>query len=168
MKRLVSIITIGVVFGYIIIAIYSSMPTFFKKSHPGKAFLKAKTILAQGPLFTRSLRNNTGTYRFYQNGKWEREQRLLEPLFNEYTATGNFAALTHCRLDIRLFSKLNRIGRSEGIDKLRQNKAYSEFVDHLIFRHNNNVKPDSIEIAYYKTDFKRDSHKLLLTFKCKP
>jgi len=168
MKRLVSIVTIGVVFGYIMIALYASMPTFFKKSHPGKATLKAKAILAQGPLFSRSLRNNSGTYRFYQNGKWEQKQLLLEPLFNDYTATGNFAALTHCRLDIRLFSKLNRIGRSEGIDKLRQNKAYSEFVDHLIFRHNNNVKPDSIEIAYYSRDLVKNSQKLLLTFKCKP
>jgi len=170
MKRFIAIFTIFIFLGYILVAIYPYTPSFYQKSYTGKATRKIKKILAYGALFDRenAIISKSVSYRFYQNGKWQQSQLLLEPLFNDYVTTGNFAALKHCRLDVRLVVRINQINKHKGIIKMLKSKEYTQFTDHLFYRHNQNIKPDSLEVSYYVKDYETNSMNLSLIFKCKP
>jgi hypothetical protein len=128
-----------------------------------------KHILGIGVLFDRkaSAISKSASYRFYQNGKWGQKELLLEPLFEDYKRSGNIAALKHCRLDWYLAFDVNRVYRQKGITKMKQSKEYTEFLNHLFYRHNNNIKPDSLEIFYYIRNPETDSLRLALNFKSK-
>jgi len=170
MKRIITIATICAFLGYILLAIYPYVPVYFQKSYTGRVIRKVKKTLAYGPLFDRenALISKSASYRFYQNGKWQQSQLLLEPLFSDYTATGNFAALKHCRLDTRLVVRINHINKHRGIIKMLKSKEYEEFTDHLFYRHNRNIKPDSLEVFYYIKDYESNNMIMSLNFKCKP
>lgn len=170
MKRIISLITCCVCFAYILMAIYNLSPSYFQQFYIGKVIGKIKYRIGMGILFDRpkSLISKSVSYRFYQNGKWQQNQLLLEPLFDDYKAHGNFAALKHCRLDSQLASRVHSFGKRKGIATMKESKIYAEFIDHLIYRHNKNIKPDSIEVFYYTKNYKTDSLHLSLTVKCKP
>jgi len=170
MKRLITVITCCIVVGYIFLALYPFAPTYIKNSHVSGMTNKVKKILGLGALFDRpnTLIGKSATYRFYQNGKWQPKQQLLEPLFEDYKLSGNIAALKHCRLDGNLVWNIAYIANLDGVEKMRHSKEYAEFLDHLIYRHNHNIKPDSLEISYYTKNFETDSLDLSLTFKVKP
>jgi len=170
MKRIVTLITCCAVFAYIIMALSQIYPPIFKKSKIGNATDKIKYRIGIGVLFDRpkTLTGKSVTYRFYQNGKWQKKQLLLEPLFDEYKKSGNFAALKHCRLDSQLAAGIHRVGKHRDISKMKQSKRYAEFMDHIIYKHNKNVKPDSVEVSYYIKNYKTGRLHLSLTFKGKP
>jgi len=169
MKRLITIVTYCILLGYALIVIFPAAPSFIQKSYIGKTKKKVKKAIGMGILFNResALISKSVSYRFYQNGKWQQNRLLLEPLFNDYNASGNFAALKHCRLDSHLIGELQYIGKHKGIPAMLKSKAYAEFLDHLIYRHNGNIKPDSLEMSYYEKNYETDKLNLSLTFKCK-
>lgn len=170
MKRFITILTGLILFSYLLIAMYSFSPPFFKRTYVGKVSYKVKRILGFGILFDRmvSLTGRSVTYRFYQDGKWQKNKLLLEPHFEDYRATGNFTSLKHCRLDSRLIADMHKIAKRNGIEKMKQSKVYAEFLDHLLYSHNHNVRPDSLEVFYYIRDYETDTLHLSLNFKVKP
>lgn len=170
MKRFITILTIFIFFGYILIAIYPFTPAFFKKSYTGIIAKKAKVALGFGPLFIskRASISKSISYKFYQQGKWQHSQLLLEPLFEDYKTSGSFSALKHCRLDSYLMAEAYLINKYNGTEKMLKSNVYSEFASHLFYRHNQNITPDSLEVSYYIKDNKTNRLTLLLTFKDKP
>ncbi|WP_154652568.1 hypothetical protein [Flavobacterium rivuli] len=170
MKRVITITTCCICFAYISMAVYNLYPSHLKKFYLGKTLGKIKHQIGLGVLFDRpnSLIGKSVIYRLYQNGKWQENQQLLEPLFNDYKENGNFAALKHCRLDSQLAGRIHTIGKRQGIEKMKQSKKYKEFINHLIYRHNKNVKPDSLQIFYYIKDYKSNKLHLSLNFVCQP
>ena len=170
MKRFVTIITICVFLGYILMTMAVVTPNLFKKSYIRKTTNKVKYGIGIGVLFDRpnTLVGKSVTYRFYQHGAWQKNQQLLEPLFEEYSTTGNFAALKHCRLDAHLVRKIHTVSKHSGNTKMFKSNAFAAFKDHLLYSHNNKIKPDSIEVYYYIENFETNSMDLLLKFKCKP
>lgn len=157
------------ILGYMVIVIYPTVPVAVQNTFPGKVSKAVKYKLGFGPLFDRAptLEGKTVSYRFYQNGTWQPYQQLLEPSFKEYRTSGNIGALRHCRLDARLLADLNIIYKSDGLEKMKQSNTAAVFLEHLVYRHNKSVKPDSVEVNYYKI-FRPDSLQLLLNFKSKP
>ncbi|KGO84605.1 hypothetical protein Q765_20695 [Flavobacterium rivuli WB 3.3-2 = DSM 21788] len=170
MKRIITILTGVALLCYFFIAIYNFCPPFYKQSYVGRASNKVSGILGFGVLFDRmlSLTGRSVTYRFYQGGRWQENKLLLEPLFDDYRATGNLTSLKHCRLDTRLVSDIHKTARRKGIQKMKESKAYAEFLDHLLYSHNQNIRPDSLEIFYYIRNYETDALHLSLNFKDKP
>jgi len=170
MKRLITIVTGLILISYILIAGYRFTPPFFKHSFAGRVTNKVNGILGFGILFDKlkSLTGTSASYRFYQDGKWEEKKLLLEPLFNDYRATGNLTSLKHCRLDSHLVAGIHKIAKRNGIEKMKQSKVYNEFIDHLIYSHNKNIRPDSLEVFYYIKNYDADTMHLALNFKVKP
>jgi len=169
MKRFVTITTGCIIIAYIVLTLYSISPLYANYTPVRKIAISTKKMLGMGRLFTskNAAVGKSVSYRFYKNGKWSKSQLLLEPLFNRYLETGNVASLKHCRLDAYLSRDIHRIAQKNGIEKMRQSKEYAEFIDHLFYRHNNDIRPDSLQVQFYVRDYKTDSLHLTLTFKSK-
>jgi len=170
MKRFITITTGFVFLGYLLLMIFPVTPAYFKSSYIGETTKKAKAALGFGPLFVSESASvsKSASYRLYQNGKWQQRQLLLEPLYNDYVTHGNYAALKHCRLDAYLVAELYIIRKHKGVPEMLKSSVYAEFTNHLIYRHNHNIKPDSLEVSYYNKDHATNRLNLIATFKAKP
>lgn len=169
MKRLVAIAA-GVVFlWYAGVIIYPLFPTVVKTPKANVVFDKIRITVGLGSLFNRpgSLTKRSVYYRFYENGKWQKEQCLMQPIFENYRATGSFASLTHLRLDENLIFKVYRVFKTRDMEAAKKTKAYAAFSDHMFSHHAGNTKADSLEVSYYVNNNDNTSE-LLLNFKCTP
>jgi len=170
MKRFITITTGCVFLGYIMLMALPIMPAFFQNSFIGKTTKKARIALGFTVLFISKSASvsKSVSYRFYQKGKWQQSQLLLEPFFDHYKTSGDFSSLKHCRLDSYLMMEVYAVYKHKGIEKMLKSDVYSEFKSHLFYRHNQDTKPDSLEVSYYIKDSKTKRLNLLLTFKDKP
>jgi len=169
MKRLVVFITGLVFLWYFGTIIYSLYPYKIKSSVVKKVFKTAKLDIGLGALFHMpgSLSKKSVSYRFYERGKWQNQQELLQPLFNEYIEFGNLAALKHCRLDANLIYKIYTICEAHGMEQAQKSSDYNEFITHIFAFHKTESIPDSLDISYYHINNDNTS-RLLLNFKSTP
>jgi hypothetical protein len=170
MKRLITIITCCVIFGYIFIAVFQLSHGILKRRSFAVGIHKVENMLGLGVLFDRphTLIGRSVTYRFYQRGEWQPKRQLMEPLFEKYKMFGDISALKHCRLDGSMTRDILYIENHYGIEKMKRSRQYSEFLEHLFYSHNQNVKPDSLEIFIYIKDYETGSLNLSLNFKDEP
>lgn len=168
-KRFITISTIFILLGYIMLLISNISPSVSTSIGFEKAAVKGRSYLGFGALFVKvnSPHGGTATYRLYQNGKWSKTANLLDPMFNEYCKTGNLATLRHCRNDYFLLMKLKNLAKLKGYTKMQHTKAYKKFINHLLYRHSQNIAPDSIEISYYLKVYKTNRLEKALHIKTK-
>lgn len=170
MKRFITIVTGCIFLWYAGILLYPLLPGAVKTSYSNTIFKKARISSGLAILFDQraTLTGVTVSYRLYQKGSWEPEQQLLEPLFNDYITSGNLSSLKHCRLDAHLIQNVYNVRKYGGAKKMITSRAYARFSDHLFYSHNNNVRPDSLEVHYYEKQNDPNRLQLMLTFKSKP
>jgi len=133
-------------------------------------FQQFRVFTGLGALFVSedSMKHHATSYRFYQNGKWTDWQLLEEPLFEEYTSSGRLASLKHNRLDRRLGQKVVNINRKLGNLKTIDSKEFRAFTSHLFYGHNQNHKPDSLEIIFQQKVKQEEALKATFKVKCHP
>jgi hypothetical protein len=168
-KRFITILTISILLGYIMLLISNISPSVSTTIGFEKAAVKGRSYLGFGALFVKvnSPHGGTATYRLYQNGKWSKTTNLLDPMFNDYCMTGNLAVLRHSRNDYIILIKMNNLAKLKGNAKMQHTKTYRKFINHLVYRHSENIKPDSIEISYYLKEYKTNRLEKTLHIKTK-
>lgn len=169
MKRLIAVATLCVFLWYGGVMVYPLLPAVVKTPHVKAVFKKTRISSGLGVLFDReeTFMRRYVSYRFYQDGKWQKEQQLLEPLFNDFKNRGNFAALRHCRLDMHLVVNVHSNSKRFGIDGMLKKQGWARLKDHMLYRHTGPVKPDSLELTYTVKKHDADTLQTLLTFKSK-
>lgn len=171
MKRFVVIFICGVFAVYTLV--FLSAFVFVQKLIPPMLrpkFQQARNFTGLGSLFVNeaSMKAYATTYRFYQDGKWTAWQVLEEPLFEEYVSKGRLASLKHNRLDKRLSQKAVYIGRKNGNAKMMASREFKAFTLHLFYAHNQNRKPDSLELIVHQKFRQPKALKTILKFKYQP
>ena len=171
MKRFVIIFIAGVFAVYALV--FLSAFVFVQKLMPAALkpkFQQARNFVGLGSLFVSeaSMKAYATSYRFYQDGKWTDWHFLEEPLFEEYISEGRLASLKHNRLDKHLTKKIVRIGRKYGNAQMMKSNEFKAFTSHLFFRHNQNRKPDSLEIIVRQKFKQIETVKMIFKFKYQP
>ncbi|WP_343530510.1 hypothetical protein [Pedobacter sp.] len=169
MRRLI------IIFICSVFAVYSLvfLSAFVHKLIPGplkSAFQQARVFVGLGALFVNesSMRIYATSYRFYQDGKWSDWQFLEGPLFEEYISKGRLASLKHNRLDKLLCQKIIDLRRKSGDVKTKESKEFKAFTSHLFYRHNQNRKPDSLEVKFQQKFREPDVVKTVFKIKYQP
>jgi hypothetical protein len=171
MKRIVLIIICGVFFAYLLVFLSAfNILGIAKIPIVGPKVRQVRSFMGLGSLFVSetSMSRYATLYRFRENGKWLAWRELEAPLFNNYIATGHLASLKHSRLDMHLSKKMARIGIKQGNAEMIRSKEFKAFTSHLFYRHNQNRKPDSLEVVFQQLFKKPALPRNLLIFKYKP
>jgi hypothetical protein len=127
-----------------------------------------KKFIGLGGLFylDNTLKNNSTNYRFFKNNQWQAWQTLEQPLFEDYIESFNFDALHHCRIDRKLVGDLVNLKKKS--DNLISTVQMDAFLTHLLYAHNNGLRPDSVEIRVAQHLPKEGKSIPLLKVKLKP
>lgn len=170
MKRFISLSTLTALLLFFGTLLYVMVPGFSAIPKLGPGIKKIRKNTGTGVLFDResSVVSREVVYRFYKNGSWKSWEKMQEPLYEEYSTTGNYAALKHCRLEGNLIYFLYRSAEVNGAEKMKKIRFYRQFMSHLLLAHNEGAKPDSVQVAYYYLDNNAHNRLPLINFKVKP
>lgn len=151
MKRALTIAILCCFLGYCLV-LFSAVNALGTNKIPylSQKLKQARLFAGAGSLFTRevSLNNYATLFRCHQNNKWGKWQQMEKPLFNAYVQHFSLASLKHNRLAIHLSQRLYFNGYLTNKQNFTQTEGYRNFMAHLIYAHNGNIRPDSVEIVY--------------------
>lgn len=167
MKRIIAFFTAFLLFLYLCVLMYGTVPGFAKIPFLGRQLKSFQRTAGIGTLFDRpsTLVNYTAYIRYYNNNQWQPWEQMMKPLHDEYLATGKFSSLKHSRFESNILREMGKLARRKGISVLKADKQYTDFKEHILYRHWIGIKPDSLEFMYLRFNRKTLKSEPVLIFK---